>query len=98
MVHLHRPLGQRVQWESVAIDPGFLERHVPERQWIEIGRNPRPVRLWRAYLSMALSGEAKTLQRLDVELQHDGLRPVDQSHRDGGFEVGLVRVLEIELI
>ncbi len=39
MVHLHRPLGQRVQREGRAVDPRFLERHVPERQRVEIGRD-----------------------------------------------------------
>ncbi len=95
---MHRPLGQRVQREVVAVDPRLLERHVPERQRIEIGRNPFPVGLGRLHPPMAMGGQAKALQRFDVELQHDRSGSFDESHRHRGFEIGLVRVFEIELV
>ena len=47
---------------------------------------------------VSLGGEAELLQRLDIELQHDRLRRVDQPHRDRGFEIGLVGVLVVELV
>ena len=47
---------------------------------------------------MALCREAEALQRLDIELQDDRLRRGDQPHRRRALEIGLVGVLEIELL
>src|SRR5947207_15904656 len=65
MVHLHRPLGDRVQWKAAGIGAGFLERRVPEGQGVEIGPDARAVLLRRLYWPLALCRGPEALQRLD---------------------------------
>ena len=43
MVHLHRPLRDRVQRKAGGVDARFLERRIPERQRVEIGLDPGAV-------------------------------------------------------
>ena len=47
---------------------------------------------------MPAGREAEALKRLDIELQYDWLSSIDEPHRDGGFEIGFVSVLEIPLV
>src|SRR5262249_12900876 len=61
MVPLHRPLGQRVQRERAAVDARFFEGHIPERQWVEIGRDALAMCLGRQYAAMPLAGETEAL-------------------------------------
>src|SRR5215831_3132103 len=98
MIHLHWPLRQPVQWESAAVDPCFLEWHVPKWQRVEIGDNPFAVGCRRPYASVALRGETEPLQWLEIKLQDDRIRRIDKSHPSSGLEIGLVGVFEIKLV
>src|SRR6516225_10935986 len=98
MVHMHWPLSQRVQRKAPAIGPRFLERHVPEWERVEIGRDSFAMCLGRHHPPMPAGREAEALKRLDIELQRDRVGSIDESHRDSGFEIGFVRVLEISLV
>ncbi len=66
---------------------------IPERQRIEIGREPRAVRGERRLRPVveSLSGEAKILQRLGVHLQHD-------LHRGRAEQRVLLGELEVVLV
>src|SRR4029077_12029086 len=48
--------------------------------------------------AVALRGEPKSLQRLDIELQDDRVGRGDENHRHRIFEIGLVGVLEEQLV
>src|SRR6516162_8084802 len=98
MVHLHWPLRHRVQRKAPTFAPRFLERRVPKRQRVEIGRDPLAMCLGRHHLPVPAAGEAEALKRLDIELQYDRLGSIDESHRNRGFEISLVGVLEIPLV
>ncbi len=98
MVHLHRPLRDRMQREVRVRDLALLERRVPERQRIEIGLDALAVLLGRLDGAVAARGEAELLQRLAIELQHDLLDLVDQAHALRGLEIALVGVLVVELV
>src|SRR5215813_10704630 len=97
MVHLHRPLSQRVQRKVRAVDSRFLKRHIPKRQWVEISRDPFAIGLRRQHTAVPASGKAEALKRLDIKLQYDWVGRIDESHRDRGFEIGFVGVLKIPL-
>ena len=98
MVHLHRPLRDRVQRESGRFDARFLEWRIPERQRVEIGLDPGAVLFRRHDGSVSLRRQTEALQRLDIELKDDRFGRADQAHRGRGFEIGLVGVLVVELL
>ena len=69
MIHRHWPLRDGVQREGTAVDGRLLERHVPERQRVEICSHALAMLLGRLDLAVALGGEAEFLQRFRVQLQ-----------------------------
>ena len=98
MVHLHRPLRDRVQREAGRVDAASSNGGYQNGKRIEIGRDARAVLLRRHGGAVALRRQTEALQGLDIELEHDRLRRADQPHRGRGFEIGLVGVLVEELL
>src|SRR5262249_47215038 len=65
---------------------------IPEGERIEIGSDAGPVALGRLDRAMPFGSEAKLLQDLAIELQHDLFGPIDEAHRRRPFQVVLVGV------
>src|SRR5262245_35925290 len=93
VVHDHRPLGERVQRVAVGIDPRLFERLVPDRQRVEVSRQPFAIlgalRL-RAFVETEPS-EPELRERLGPELHDHRLDLAEEARRNGLLLVAAVR-------
>ena len=98
MVHLHRPLRDRVHRIAVQIDHRFFEWRIPDRHRIKVRFDPCALSLGRLDVAVAARRVSELLQNFRIHLQHDRLGGTDKTDVLGPVQIRFVGKLVIFLI
>ncbi len=98
MIHMHWPLGQRMQGVIRRRIPLFQQRRIPEGKRIKILFDPGAQMIGRLKRAVPARREAEFLQGFGINLHHHRSRHGKPAHTDSLFQIGFVGKFVVGLL